>query len=115
MKLKLALYSMLLVSTTFSVAAAPIETVSKKQFGDDWPFTREEVMLECRGNGALIVINPATLMQYPLNDVADSQMKNKEIKAQPIDVLLKPIDTQKATEERIQPLKLAAEKLCKKA
>ncbi|MCW2254519.1 hypothetical protein M2263_000610 [Providencia alcalifaciens] len=112
MKLKLALCSMLLASTTFNAAAAPIESVSKKQFGDDWPFTREEVMLECRSNGALIVINPATLVQYPLNDIAKNQMEKKEIKAQPVDVLLKPIDTQQSTEERVLPLKLAAEKLC---
>lgn len=112
MKLKLALCSVLLASTSFTVAAAPIETVSKKQFGDDWPFTREEVMLECRSNGALIVINPATLMQYPLNDVAQAQMEKKEIKAQPIDILLKPIETEKSVEERVEPLKLAAKKLC---
>ncbi|EKT63648.1 DUF2511 domain-containing protein [Providencia burhodogranariea] len=112
MKLKLAFCSMLLACAAFSAAAAPIESVSKKQFGDDWPFTREEVMLECRSNGALIVINPATLVQYPLNDVARNQMERKEIKAQPIDVLLKPIETEKNTEERVLPLKLAAEKLC---
>ncbi|EKT56281.1 YebY family protein [Providencia sneebia] len=112
MKLKLTFCCLLLASTTFSALAAPITTVSKKQFGDSWPFTREEVMLECRANGALIVINPATLVQYPLNEIATSQMNNKEIKAQPVDILLKPIETGKTTEERVLPLKLAAEKLC---
>ncbi|MGM0935346.1 MAG: DUF2511 domain-containing protein [Pseudomonadota bacterium] len=115
MKLKLILCSVLLASSAFSAVAAPLETVSKKQFGDDWPFTREEVMLECRNNGALVLINPATLMQYPLNQVAQEQMERKEIKAQPIDVLLAPIETQKTVEQRVLPIKLAAEKLCDKA
>ncbi len=49
MKFKLIICTLLLagtVSTAFSATS-----VSKKQFGDDWPFTREEVMLECRHNG----------------------------------------------------------------
>ena len=69
-------------------------------------------MLECRHNGALVVINPATLMQYPLNDIATELMIKKEIKAQPIDVLLKPTDSTKTVEERILPIKEAAAKLC---
>lgn len=112
MKQKLAFCTVLLISVAFNAMAAPITTVSKKQFGEDWPFTREEVMLECRTNGALIVINPATLVQYPLNDIAKGQMDRKEINAQAVDVLLKPIETEKTTEERVLPLKLAAEKLC---
>lgn len=112
MKYKLIICSLLLSGTMSSAFSAPLTSVSKKQFGDDWPFTREEVMLECRANGALVVINPATLMQYPLNETATALMNNKEIKAQPIDVLLAPSDTSKTVEERIQPLKEAAEKLC---
>ncbi|VEB70198.1 Protein of uncharacterised function (DUF2511) [Providencia rustigianii] len=69
-------------------------------------------MLECRSNGALIVINPSTLMQYPLNDIAQDLMEKKQIQAQPIDVLLEASDSKKTTEERILPLKQAAQKLC---
>ncbi|WP_374446815.1 DUF2511 domain-containing protein [Providencia sp.] len=112
MKSKLIICLLLVGGTISAAVAAPLTSVSKKQFGDDWPFTREEVMLECRSNGALVVINPATLMQYPLNDIAATQMNNKEIKGQPIDVLLKPIDTTKSVEERVLPLKEAAAKLC---
>lgn len=112
MKYKLIICSLLLVGTMSAAYSAPLATVSKKQFGQDWPFIREEVMLECRNNGALVVINPATLMQYPLNEKATELMEKKEIKAQPIDVLLAPIETTKSVKERIQPLKEAAEKLC---
>ena len=112
MKLKFAICSLILSGMVTSAIAAPLISVSKKQFGDKWPLKREEVMLECRSNGALIVINPATLMQYPLNDVAMSLMKTKQIKAQPIDVLLAPIETTLTTEERVLPLKLEAQKLC---
>ena len=41
---------------------------------------REEVMLNCRADGAWFVINPATLMQYPLNEIAnetDGKWKSK--------------------------------------
>ncbi|MBP6121392.1 MULTISPECIES: YebY family protein [Providencia] len=112
MKQKLIICSLLLSGIISSAVAAPLTTVSKKQFGNDWPFTREEVMLECRNNGALVVINPATLMQYPLNDIATSLMEKKQIKAQPIDVLLAPTDSNKSIEQRILPLREAAQKLC---
>ncbi|MFV9998006.1 MAG: DUF2511 domain-containing protein [Arsenophonus endosymbiont of Dermacentor nuttalli] len=41
-------------------------------------------MLECRANGTLFVINPSTLMQYPLNDIVIEQLKNREIIASPL-------------------------------
>ncbi len=113
MKYKLIICSLLLSGIMMgSAIAAPLTTVSKKQFGDEWPFTREEVMLECRSNGAMVVINPATLMQYPLNDIATSLMEKKEIKAQPIDILLAPKHTDKTAAERIKPLQIEAQKLC---
>lgn len=112
MKFKLIICTLLLSGTVGTAFSAPLTTVSKKQFGEDWPFTREEVMIECRNNGALVVINPATLMQYPLNEIATDLMKKKQIKAQPIDVLLLPTDNPKSVEERILPLKEAAEALC---
>ncbi|WP_265524536.1 YebY family protein [Providencia rustigianii] len=112
MKHTLIVCSLLLSGTVSSAFAAPLTSVSKKQFGADWPLKREEVMLECRSNGALIVINPSTLMQYPLNDIAQDLMEKKQIQAQPIDVLLEASDSKKTTEERILPLKQAAQKLC---
>ncbi|WP_420837758.1 DUF2511 domain-containing protein [Arsenophonus endosymbiont of Bemisia tabaci] len=75
------------------ISSPPIITVSKKQFGDKWIFKREEVMLECRANGALLVINPSTLMQYLLNSIGAEQMKKSEIIASPLSTILhKPAD-----------------------
>ncbi len=113
MKLKSVFLSLLVGSLTFSSLAAPLVTVSKKQFGaDKWPFSREEVMLECRANGAMVVINPSTLMQYPLNDIALEQMKSRQINAMPIDVLLLDDPKQAGTKMSILPVKEATEQLC---
>lgn len=80
----------MLMLFSFQAFSAPISTVSKLQFGDDWPFTREEVMLNCRADGAWFVINPATLVQYPLNEIAMKQMESGKVKAQLIDIILLP-------------------------
>ncbi|MGU0056882.1 DUF2511 domain-containing protein [Enterobacter hormaechei] len=45
---------------------------------DNWAFNREEVMLTCRPGNALYVINPSTLVRYPLNDVAEQQVASRE-------------------------------------
>ncbi|MDE9500121.1 YebY family protein, partial [Xenorhabdus bovienii] len=73
---------------SFQGIAAPIQTVSKLQFGKQWAFTREEVMLDCRSGGALFVINPSTLMQYPLNDRATQLMKSNKVIATSLETIL---------------------------
>lgn len=68
--------------------AAEIITLSRFQVGKDkWAFKREEIMLRCDKVGALFVINPNTLMQYPLNNSAIQQMQRGEVKAEPINVI----------------------------
>lgn len=63
----------LLVSASFyassAFAAKPI-TVSRAQFGDEWPFLREEMMLECKKGQKLFAINENSLVSYPLNEAA---------------------------------------------
>ncbi len=54
---------------------------------DKWAFNREEVMLTCRPGNALYVINPSTLVQYPLNDIAQKSYLSGKTKAQPISVI----------------------------
>ena len=49
---------------------------------------QEEVTLQCRSGGALFVLNNSTLMQYPLNDAAEQQVKKGHQRAQPLEVLL---------------------------
>ena len=74
--MKKTLLSLLLLTCASSALAAPqVITVSRFEVGkDNWAFNREEVMLTCRPGNALYVINPSTLVQYPLNDVAEQQV-----------------------------------------
>lgn len=63
MKKALAFIPLLLAG---AAQAAPLKTISKFEFGEKWPFTREEVMINCRDGNALWVINPSTLMSLSL-------------------------------------------------
>ena len=40
--------------------AAPLKPSAKFEFGEKWPFTREEVMINCGTEMHLWVINPST-------------------------------------------------------
>lgn len=87
--MKKTVLSLLLLACAGSAAAAPqIITVSRFEMGkDNWAFNREEVMLTCRQGNALFVINPATLMQYPINDEAMAQVKAGKTTGQSISVI----------------------------
>ncbi|WP_445497861.1 YebY family protein [Photorhabdus sp. SF281] len=103
-----------LFSLSFQNVAAPIETVSKLQFGDKWAFTREEVMLDCRANRALFVINPSTLVQYPLNDIATEMMRIGKVNAKSLDIILLNDSKNPAQKMSIEPFQQAALSLCDK-
>lgn len=79
---------MIALSFCSSAIAAQIITVSRFEEGKDkWPFNREEVMLTCAKGGALFAINPSTLVQYPLNDIASQQVNSGQTKGQNISVI----------------------------
>ncbi len=79
---------LLLTSSAAALAAPQVITVSRFEVGKDkWAFNREEVMLTCRPGNALYVINPSTLVQYPLNDIAQKEVTSGKTKAQPISVI----------------------------
>lgn len=85
---KIVLSLLLLTATSAAFAAPQVITVSRFEIGKDkWAFNREEVMLTCRTGKALFVINPSTLVQYPLNDVAEDQVAKGQVNAQPLDVI----------------------------
>ncbi|NHB91302.1 YebY family protein [Photorhabdus cinerea] len=96
----------------FQGIAAPIETVSKLQFGDKWAFTREEVMLDCRANKALFVINPSTLVQYPLNDIATEMVREGKVNAKSLDIILLDDSNNPDQKMSIEPFQRAALTLC---
>lgn len=112
--MKKSILTLLLLACTGSALAAPqIITVSRFEMGkDNWAFNREEVMLSCRPGHALFAINPSTLMQYPLNDVAQQQVSSGETTGQPISVIQ--IDDPKTPGQKksLAPFIERAEKLC---
>ena len=113
MKVFVLALSLLMLSVN-AIAAGKIITVSKFEFGKQWAFTREEVMLECRSVGALFVINPSTLAQYPLNDIATEQMKAGHVLAKPLDVLLLDDSEQPGVKMSLEPFQQRAMTLCQK-
>lgn len=102
----------LLILSANAMAAGKIITVSKFEFGKQWAFTREEVMLECRAGNALFVINPATLVQYPLNDIATEQMKSGHVLAKQLDVLLLNDSNNPGQKMSLAPFQQRAMALC---
>ncbi|MCB5308578.1 YebY family protein [Yersinia massiliensis] len=104
----------LLVLSVNAFAAGKIITVSKFEFGKKWAFTREEVMLECRAGDALFVINPSTLAQYPLNEIATEQMKAGHVLAKPLDVLLLDDSANPSQKMSLEPFVQRAMTLCQK-
>ncbi|PHM60699.1 hypothetical protein Xsto_03763 [Xenorhabdus stockiae] len=97
---------------SFQGIAAPIQTVSKLQFGKQWAFTREEVMLDCRSGGALFVINPSTLMQYPLNERAEELVQANQVIATPLSTILLDDPEHNNQKMSIEPFQKAAMSLC---
>ncbi|CAM8679975.1 YebY family protein [Leclercia sp. M-A074-M] len=87
--MKKTVLSFLLLACSGAALAAPqVITVSRFEVGKDkWAFNREEVMLICRPGHALYAINPSTLVQYPLNDVAQQQVDSGKSNGQPISVI----------------------------
>lgn len=104
---------LLAMSFCTSAMAAQIITVSRFEVGkDNWPFNREEVMLTCAKGGALFVINPATLMQYPINDVAAELVKNGQAKGQDISVIQSDDAGHPGQKKSLTPIVERTQKLC---
>lgn len=112
--MKKTLLSLILLACTGSALAAPqVITVSRFEVGKDkWAFNREEVMLTCRPGNALFAINPSTLVQYPLNDIAEQQMKDGKTNAQPISVIQIDDPQQPGQKMSLAPFIERAQKLC---
>ncbi|WP_158784855.1 YebY family protein [Pantoea sp. BAV 3049] len=104
---------MIALSFCTSAMAAEIITVSRFEIGkDNWAFNREEVMLTCAKGGALLAVNPSTLMQYPLNDAAQQMMKSGQMKGQPISVIQIDDPQHPGQKKSLAPFIERAQKLC---
>ncbi len=71
-------------------------------------------MLTCEKDGAMFAINPSTLMTYPLNDIADTLFKNKQVKAQPISVIQAEDKAHPGQMMSLQPIIERTQALCGK-
>ncbi len=112
--MKKTIISLLLMACAGTALAAPkVITVSRFEMGkDSWAFNREEVMLTCRPGNALFVINPATLMQYPINDEAMAQVRSGKTTGQSIDVLLVDDPDNPGQKKSLKPFIEKAKTLC---
>ncbi|MFI8415665.1 YebY family protein [Serratia sp. NPDC078593] len=111
--MKRALLSIALLSSMGSALAAEgLVNVTKLEYGAQWAFVKEEVTLQCRKGGALFVLNNGTLMQYPLNEVAQEQVKMGQQRAQPLDVILLDDANNPGKKMSVDPFRARAEKLC---
>lgn len=87
-------------------------TVSRFEVGKDkWAFNREEVMLTCRRPGALCD-QPSTLVQYPLNAIAEQQVAEGKTRAQPIAVIQIDNPAKPGEKMSLAPFIERAQKLC---
>ncbi|MGE0970067.1 YebY family protein [Klebsiella sp. WOUb02] len=110
---KKVLTLMLLASSGAALAAPQVITVSRFEVGkDSWAFNREEVMLTCRPGNALFAINPSTLVQYPLNDIAIEQVKAGKTSGQPISVIQVDDPQHPGQKMSLAPFIDRAQKLC---
>ena len=112
--MKKTVLSLLLLACTGSALAAPqVITVSRFEVGKDkWAFNREEVMLTCRPGHALYAINPSTLVQYPLNEVAEQQVASGKSSGQPISVIQIDDPAHPRQKMSLTPFIERADKLC---
>ena len=104
---------LLLTSSAAALAAPQVITVSRFEVGKDkWAFNREEVMLTCRPGHALYAINPSTLVQYPLNDIAEQQVASGKSSGQPISVIQIDDPAHPGQKMSLAPFIERADKLC---
>ncbi|MEB7499169.1 YebY family protein [Leclercia pneumoniae] len=110
---KTVLTLLLLACSATAMAAPQVITVSRFEVGKDkWAFNREEVMLTCRPGQALYAINPSTLVQYPLNEVAQQQVKSGKSSGQPISVIQVDDPANPGQKMSLAPFIARASKLC---
>lgn len=98
---------------SLSVQAAPqVANLSKLEYGPRWAFNREEVQLICRPGQAMYVINPSTLMQYPLNEIARAQVNSGKVSADVLETILLDDPANPGQKMSLQPFVERAQTLC---
>ncbi|MEI7189617.1 YebY family protein [Dickeya dianthicola] len=109
---KVVLSLIVSVLSTQALAAPQLANLSKLEYGSRWAFNREEVQLICRSGHAMYVINPSTLVQYPLNDVARVQVNTGKVNASPLETVLLDDPQNPGQKMSLQPFIDRAKDLC---
>lgn len=111
MKKKCPLFLLALVSS--QVLASQVITVSRFEIGKaNWPFSREEVMLTCLKDGAMFVINPSTLAEYPLNVLAQQRVASGISQGEPISRIQLDAAAKPGQKKSLQAIVSKTRKLC---
>ncbi|MBP2859517.1 YebY family protein [Dickeya oryzae] len=95
-----------------ALAATQLANLSKLEYGANWAFNREEVQLICRADHAMYVINPSTLVQYPLNDIAREQVSTGKVNASPLETILLDDPKNPGQKMSLHPFIERAQRLC---
>ncbi|NKI74042.1 DUF2511 domain-containing protein [Dickeya sp. CFBP 2040] len=105
--------SLVIFMLSAPVLAAPqLANLSKLEYGSRWAFNREEVQLICCPDHAMYVINPSTLVQYPLNDVAREQVSSGRVNASALETILLDNPQNPGQKMSLQPFIDRAQSLC---
>ena len=111
--MKKLLSVLLLTLVSGQTLASEVITVSRREIGkQQWPLTREEIMLRCDKDGGLFAINDSTLMQYPLNSVAQQNVDQKKSQGQPITLIQADDPNHPGKKMDLSPLTSRAQALC---
>ncbi|MBT0726277.1 YebY family protein [Rosenbergiella australiborealis] len=111
--MKKLLFVLLLAIVSGQSFASEVITVSRREIGkQQWPLTREEIMLSCDKDGGLFAINDSTLMQYPLNAIAQRRVESKQIQGQSITVIQADDKQHPGQKMDLTPLITRAQALC---
>lgn len=72
----------LLLASPLALAAPP-KLISAEEFGANWPFTTEEMHLQCLPGNAVVVTDPETGRMYAVNGAASG--KARQLGLDPLD------------------------------
>lgn len=64
----------LLLASPLALAAPP-KLISAEEFGADWPFTTEEMHLQCLPGNAVVVTDPESGRMYAVNGAANGKAR----------------------------------------
>ena len=91
--------------------ADPPKLISAEEFGADWPFTTEEMHLQCLPGNAVVVTDPETGRMYGVNGVASG--KARQLGLDPLDQVWAESESVPGTKASVEPVIESGLLLCK--